>query len=178
MTGCLTNATISRTPSSPTRNVSHTITGCSANATISVWRTLLPRAHRLSNDGPDNHTFSSGGRGFYSWPLASSLVGPIARFTGRPPLDRPTVGGATPTLLGGVPIGSVCSSAYLLTSDHVRNGDGVEWGTGRVRRLLLADWPKRDAMPMLNSAHARARWRAKSADNAESRELLVLSLWM
>ena len=43
----------------------------------------------------------------------------------------------------------------------MRNGDGVEWGTGRVRRPLLADWPKRDAMPMLNSAHARARWRAR-----------------
>jgi len=80
------------------------------------------------------------------------------QFPGRLPLDEPTVGGATPTLLGGVLIGSVCSSAYLLSSGHVRNG--VEWETGRVRRPLLADWPKRDAMPMLDSAHARAHWRA------------------
>ena len=90
----------------------------------------------------------------------SRLVGPIARFPGRLPLDGPTVGGATPTLLGGVPIGGVCSSDYLLTSDHVRNGDGSEREISRVRRALLADWPKRDAMLMLNSAHARARWRA------------------
>ena len=102
------------------------------------------------------HSFSSGGRCLSSWPL-TSLVGPIARFPGCLPLDRPTVGGATPTLLGGVPIGGVCSSAYLLTSDHVRNGDGAERETGRVRRPLLADWPKRNAMPMLNSAHACAR---------------------
>ena len=77
-------------------------------------------------------------------------------------MDRPTVGRATPTLLGGVPIGGVCSSAYLLTSSHVRKGDGLEWGTGRVRRPLLADWPKRDAMPMLNSAHAREECREQS----------------
>ena len=68
------------------------------------------------------------------------------------------VGGATPTLLGGVPIGGVCGSTYLLTSGHVHNGDGAEWEMGRVRRPLLADWPKRDTMPMLDSAHARARW--------------------
>ena len=67
------------------------------------------------------------------------------------------VGGATPTLLGGVPIGGICSSAYLLTSGHVRNGDGAEWETGWVRRPLLDNWPKRNAMLMLNSAHARAR---------------------
>ena len=65
-------------------------------------------------------------------------------------MDRPTVGGATPTLLGGVPIGGFCISAYLFTSGHVRNGDGAEWEMGRVRRPLLADWPKRDAMLMLN----------------------------
>ena len=67
------------------------------------------------------------------------------------------VGGATPTILGGVPIRGVCGSAYLLTSGHVRNCDGVESETGRVRCPLLADWPKRDAMPMLDSTHARAR---------------------
>ena len=39
--------------------------------------------------------------------------------------------------------------------------NGAEWEMGRVRRPLLADWPKRDAMLMLNSAHARARWRAR-----------------
>ena len=54
---------------------------------------------KLLDARPDNHSFSSGGRGLFSWPLASSLVGPIARFPGRPPLDRPTVGGVTPTLL-------------------------------------------------------------------------------
>ena len=42
----------------------------------------------------------------------------------------------------------------------MRNGDGAEWAMGRVRRPLLADWLKRDAMLMLNSAHARARRRA------------------
>ena len=73
------------------------------------------------------HSFSSGGRGLFSWPLAS-LLGPIARFPGHPLLDRCTVGGATPTLLGGVPIGSVCGSAHLLTFGHVRNGDGAESG--------------------------------------------------
>ena len=82
------------------------------------------------------------------------------RFPGRLPLDRPTVGGATPTLLAGVLIRGVCSSAYLLTSGHVRYGYGVQWGMGRVRRPLLADCPKRDAMLLLNSAHARARQRA------------------
>ena len=66
-----------------------------------------------------------------------------------------------------VPIGGVCSSAYLLTSGHMRNGDGAEWEMGRVRRPLLADWPKRDAMLMLNSAHARARH--ERAKNAASR---------
>ena len=43
----------------------------------------------------------------------------------------------------------------------MRNGDGLEWGTGWVRRPLLADWPKRDAMLMLSSAHARAHWRTR-----------------
>ena len=43
----------------------------------------------------------------------------------------------------------------------MRNGDGLEWETVRVRRPLLTDWPKRDAMLMLNSAHGRARWRAR-----------------
>jgi len=42
--------------------------------------------------------------GFLPWPLASRLDGCVARFAGRPSLDRPTEGGATPTLLGGVPI--------------------------------------------------------------------------
>ena len=111
---------------------------------------------------PDNHhTSFSGGRGFFSRPLASRLVGPIVRFPGHPPLDRPAVGGATPTPLGGVPSGGVCGSAHLLTSGHVPNGDGAESETGRVRRPLLADWPKRDAMLMFNSTHARARWQAR-----------------
>ena len=146
--------------SSPTRNVSHTITGCSAKHHDLLLANAPATSTRLSNVGPDNHSFSSGGRGFFSWPLASSLVGPIARFPGRPPLDRPTVGGATPTLLGGVLIGSVCGSAHLLTFCHVRNGDGAEWEMGWVRRPLLADWLKRDAMPVLDSAHVRACWRA------------------
>ena len=78
---------------------------------------------------PDNHhTSFSGGRGFFSRPLASRLVGPIALFPGRPPLDRPMVGGATPTPLGEVPSGGVRGSAHLLTFGHVRNGDGAESG--------------------------------------------------
>ena len=66
----------------------------------------------------------AGGASFPLWPLASSLVGLIARFPGRPPLGRPMVGGATPTFLGGVRSGGVCGSAHLLTSGHVRNGVG------------------------------------------------------
>ena len=89
------------------------------------------------------------------------LAGTIARFPGHPPLDRRTVGGATPTLLSGVPSGGVCGSAHLLTSDRVLNGDRVESETGRVRRPLLADWLRRDAMPTLDSAHAHACWRAR-----------------
>ena len=67
---------------------------------------------------------------------------------GSLPLERPTVGRATPTLLGGVPIGGVCGSAHHLTSGHVCNGDRVESEMGWVRRPLLADWLKRDAMPV------------------------------
>ena len=47
-----------------------------------------------------------------------------------------------------------------------------------MRRPLLADWPKRDAMPMLDSAHARARRQAKSADNAESKVVVVVKAKM
>ena len=43
----------------------------------------------------------------------------------------------------------------------MRNGDGAEWEMGWVRRPLLADWPKRDAMLMLNSTHTRTRRRAR-----------------
>ena len=41
---------------------------------LSNWRTLLPRAHTVSLlAGPDNHSFSSGGRGFFF--LATRLIG-------------------------------------------------------------------------------------------------------
>ena len=131
------------------------------NATICLANAPATSTPSLPNAGPDNHTFSSGGRGFFFLAIASSLVGPIARFPGHHPLDRPTVGGATPTLLGGVPIRGACSSAHLLISNHVHNGDRVELETGRVRRPLLADWLKRDSMPMLDSIHAHACWRTR-----------------
>ena len=41
------------------------------------------------------------------------------------------------------------------------NGNRVESETGRVRRPLLADWLRRDAMPTLDSAHTRTCWRAR-----------------
>ena len=78
------------------------------------------------------------------------------------------VGGATPTLLGGVPSGGVCGSAHLLTSGRMLNGDRVESETGRVRRLLLADWLRRDAMPTLDSAHTRACWRVREEFREQS----------
>ena len=77
---------------------------------------------------------------------------------------------------GGVQIRGVCSSAYLLTSGHVRNGDGAESETGRVRRPLLADWPKRDAMPMLDSAHARA-FAGERTKNATSSVVVLKRRW-
>ena len=116
--------------------------------------------------------FSQAGGASSLWPLASSLVGLIVRFPGCPPLDMPTVGGATPTLLGGVPSGGVCDSAHLLTSGRVLNGDRVESETGRVRRPLLADWLRKDAMPTFDSAHARTCWRARE----ECREQSVVAV--
>ena len=89
------------------------------------------------------------------------------------------VGGATPTLLGGVPSGGVCVSAHLLTSGGGLNGDRVESETGRVRHPLLADWLRRDVMPTLDSAHARACWRAREECREQSAVAVrVKMVWM
>ena len=46
--------------------------------------------------------------------------------------------------------------AYGFTSDRVFNGDGAGLEAERGRRWLPADWPRRDGMSVLDSAHARA----------------------
>ena len=114
----------------------------------------------LARSSQNHHSFSLRGRGLFSCPPALSLVGTIVRFPRHPPLDRRTVGGATPTLLGRVPSGGICGSAHRLTSDRVCNGDRVESETGRGRFPILADWLRRHTTPTLDSAHMCACWRA------------------
>ena len=67
-------------------------------------------------------------------------------------------------------VGGATPPAPLLTSGRVFYGDRVESETGRVRRPLLADWLRRDAMPTLDSAHARLLASARRMSRASWRQ--------
>ena len=86
----------------------------------------------------------------------SHWTGNIVRLLVRSPLDRRAVGGALPSLRAESPAGVFGGSAYRFTSDRVLNGDYLGSEAEHGRRLLSADWPQRDGMSVLDSAHTRA----------------------
>ena len=107
-------------------------------------------------------------RPLLSSPLAFPLDGKPRATPWPPSIGQARGGRGAPIPLGGVSRGGVCGSAYHFTSDRVLNGDGAGSEAERGRRPLPADWPRRDAMPSLDSAHARACWLACTKNAAAS----------
>ena len=70
------------------------------------------------------------------------------------PLGQARGGQGAPIPLGGVSSGGVWWLAYRFTSDRVLNGDYLGSEAEHGRRLFSADWPRRDGMSVLDSAHA------------------------